>query len=307
MESDNENMDSTEISSSNNINNDENSSNSNNSFDVAIEPESAFPKINTDYLFNVEYFDEMYTNFLLDEKYSKFKINSNYMNNQNDINYYMRAILIDWIIEVHHKLFLKRKTLFLTIYIIDLYLSKNTIDKKKFQLLGIACLLSASKIIDLKVLTVERLVQSTDNSYNKEELRQKEIEVMKCLNFEVFLPTSEEFYNIISKQFKFEGKQHLFGEYILDCSLLDYHLLRYKPSVIGAACAYIVMKYYHINEYTKLYKSPFTLENSQQIIVKNCAKELCFIAKNLSDSNTFKSVRKKYSFTKYGNVADLFK
>ena len=84
-------------------------------------------------------------------------------------------------------------------------------------------------------------------------------------------------------------------------------MLRYKPSVIGAACAYIVMKYYNINEYKKLYNSPFTLDNSQKTIVKNCAKDLFFIAKILPNSNTITSVIQKYSFIKYGNVADLFK
>ena len=108
-------------------------------------------------------------------------------------------------------MFLERKTLFLTIYIIDLYLSKNTIERTKFQLLGVACLLSASKINDSNFPTVEQLVHSTNNSCNEEELRQMEIEVMKCLNFEVFLPTPEDFYNIISMQFKFEGKQHIYG------------------------------------------------------------------------------------------------
>ena len=56
MERDNENKDSPEISSSNNISNDENSSNSSNLSHVAKEPD-------------FEYFDEMYTNLLLEEKY----------------------------------------------------------------------------------------------------------------------------------------------------------------------------------------------------------------------------------------------
>ena len=46
-----------------------------------------------------------------------------YMKKQKDINEKMRAILIDWLIEVHYKLKLNADTLFITVNIIDRYLS----------------------------------------------------------------------------------------------------------------------------------------------------------------------------------------
>ena len=39
---------------------------------------------------------------------------SNYMAQQNDINEKMRAILFDWLVEVHLKFRLKTETLYLT-------------------------------------------------------------------------------------------------------------------------------------------------------------------------------------------------
>jgi hypothetical protein len=45
-----------------------------------------------------------------------------YMEKQNDINEKMRAILVDWLIEVHLKFKLLPETLFLTVNIIDRYL-----------------------------------------------------------------------------------------------------------------------------------------------------------------------------------------
>jgi hypothetical protein len=47
-----------------------------------------------------------------------------YMGVQNDINEKMRAILIDWLIEVHMKFKLLPETLFLTINMIDRFLEK---------------------------------------------------------------------------------------------------------------------------------------------------------------------------------------
>jgi len=48
-----------------------------------------------------------------------------YMVKQEDINEKMRAILIDWLIEVHLKFKLLPETLFLTINIIDRFLEKE--------------------------------------------------------------------------------------------------------------------------------------------------------------------------------------
>lgn len=47
------------------------------------------------------------------------------MSRQNDINEKMRAILIDWLIDVHLKFHLVNETMFLTVNIIDRYLSKE--------------------------------------------------------------------------------------------------------------------------------------------------------------------------------------
>lgn len=44
---------------------------------------------------------------------------------QKDINEKMRSILIDWLVEVHLKFKLLPETLYLTVNIIDRYLSKE--------------------------------------------------------------------------------------------------------------------------------------------------------------------------------------
>ena len=63
------------------------------------------------YSFGEEYFDEVYLNLLLDEKKFYKKINSNYMTLQKSINDKMRAILVDWLIDVHFRFDMKKKDL----------------------------------------------------------------------------------------------------------------------------------------------------------------------------------------------------
>ena len=69
-----------------------------------------------------DYFDDIYSNLLEDEKNLKFKPNFEYMNQQQDLNAHFRAILIDWLDEVHHKFKFKEETLYQTIWIIDRYI-----------------------------------------------------------------------------------------------------------------------------------------------------------------------------------------
>ena len=64
---------------------------------------------------------------------------------QKDINYKMRAILVDWLIDAHFQLNMKKETLFQCVFFIDAYLYKIIIERKNLQVLGIAALLIACK------------------------------------------------------------------------------------------------------------------------------------------------------------------
>ena len=261
-------------------------------------------KINYDYLYNLEYFDEIYTNLLFSQYKSKLRIDKNYMNKQKYINNQMRAILVDWIIEVHFHYNFKRKTLFQTIYILDLFLSNNIIQKENFQLLGATCLLISCKENEVLYPSIQEFVNISNNAYTKKELLIMEKFVLKVLNFEILYPTSEEFYNIISRTFNFNKIQHYLGEYFLDSSLIDYNCLKYNASTIAVACAYIVMKFYKMDGYKILYTSKMIIGDDSQKIIKDCSRELCFLVKSISKS-PFQAVKNKYSSEQLGNVATI--
>jgi cyclin B len=233
--------------------------------------------------FSQEYFDEIYENLLLDEARFNQKVNSNYMSFQKSINYKMRAILVDWIIDVHNRCNMKKKTLFQTIFIIDAFLSKSILDKKDFQLLGMAALLIASKETEIIFPSLNTFLALSNFAYTKEELIEMERDVIKRLKFDILAPTAEEFFEINAEYFEFTQEQKYFGEYFLDSSLIDYNLLKYKQSTIAVACGYIVMKFYKLNGvHLMLDNSSFDVNQKE---VKNCARELCFLIKNLSNSS----------------------
>ncbi|GLE03368.1 hypothetical protein PINS_up012258 [Pythium insidiosum] len=52
----------------------------------------------------------------------------------------MRAILVDWLIEVHHSFKLQEETLFLAVNYLDRFLSAERVPRKTLQLVGIGAL-----------------------------------------------------------------------------------------------------------------------------------------------------------------------
>lgn len=68
-----------------------------------------------------------------------------YMEKQVCLSRWMRALLVDWMVEVQESFELNHETLYLAVKLVDLYLTKVTVGKETLQLLGAASLFIASK------------------------------------------------------------------------------------------------------------------------------------------------------------------
>ena len=147
-------------------------------------------KKNTDPALCSDYIDDMYHLFFkLEEDFST----PLYMMRQPDITYRMRAILIDWLIEVHNKFKLHPATLWLCVNILDRYLSKVTIIRQKLQLIGIASLLIACKYEEIYPPEVDDCVYMTDKAYSREEVIKTESDILNKLNYQLVVPTGYHF------------------------------------------------------------------------------------------------------------------
>lgn len=89
------------------------------------------------------------------------------MSAQPEINDKMRAILVDWLIEVHLKFKLQAETLFITINIIDRFLEKQKVGKSRLQLVGVTALLIACKYEEIYPPEMKDFVYITDRAYTK--------------------------------------------------------------------------------------------------------------------------------------------
>ena len=280
--------------------------NNNNNFNIS--PQKIFEykfSSNCEYISYIgEYLDEIYNNLLSDEKKLKYFPKMGYMSWQEDINEQMRAILIDWLVEVHYRFRLKSETLFQTVWIIDTYLSLIQITRAKLQLLGIASLLISCKSNEIYYPQLNEFTDITDGAYVKSELINMEKKVLKILDFNIIAPTPNDFYNIIAKAFCFDQRQFYLGKYFLESALIDYRMIKYTPSVIASSCAYVVMKFFGIDNYKILYKNEVVNDVCPQKAIKEAARDICSLVKNLSQSS-LKAVKDKYSLNQFYNVAQF--
>ena len=117
------------------------------------------------------YVQDMYEHFRLKEMSTS--VRPVYMEDQQYINERMRSILVDWLVEVHLKFKLVPETLYLTVNIIDRYLSKTEVSRPKLQLVGVTALLIASKYEEIYPPELRDLVYICDRAYSKVEVRSK--------------------------------------------------------------------------------------------------------------------------------------
>ncbi|XP_022720887.1 cyclin-A2-4-like [Durio zibethinus] len=165
---------------------------------------------------------------------------------QRDITQSMRGILVDWLVEVSEEYKLVPDTLYLTVHLIDWFLSQNYIERQRLQLLGITCMLIASKYEEICAPRVEEFCFITDNTYNREEVLKLESQVLKYFGFQIFAPTAKTFlrrflraaqasYKLQSPSIELE----YLANYLAELTLIDYGFLNFAPSIVAASAVFL--------------------------------------------------------------------
>ena len=106
----------------------------------------------------------------------------------------MRAILIDWLVEVHLKFKLLPETLYLTVNLIDRFLERDTIERGRLQLVGVTCMLIACKYEEIYPPIVKDFVYITDNAYSHQEILRMEQKILTSLDFNIQITSIWRFF-----------------------------------------------------------------------------------------------------------------
>ncbi|KIV88943.1 hypothetical protein PV10_08569 [Exophiala mesophila] len=165
--------------------------------------------------------------------------NANYMDHQDDLEWKMRGILIDWLIEVHTRFRLLPETLFLAVNIVDRFLSQKVVPLDKLQLVGITAMFIASKYEEVLSPHVQNFVHVADDGFTIDEVLSAERYTLSTLKYDLSYPNPMNFLRRISKADNYDIHTRTLGKYLMEISLVDHRFLEYKQSHIAAASMYL--------------------------------------------------------------------
>ncbi|XP_072261889.1 cyclin-A2 [Pyxicephalus adspersus] len=248
----------------------------------------------------LDYAEEIHT--YLREMEIKCKPKSGYMQKQPDITNNMRAILVDWLVEVGEEYKLQNETLYLAVNYIDRFLSSMSVLRGKLQLVGTAAMLLASKFEEIYPPEVAEFVYITDDTYNKKQVLKMEHLVLKVLSFDLAAPTILQYLNQYFRLHPVTPKMEGLCMYLGELSLVDADpFLRYLPSVV-AASAFVIANF-TLNEETwpdSLAKfTGYSLDS-----LKPCIQDLyrTYLA---AATHQQQAVREKYKTAKYHGASTV--
>lgn len=227
------------------------------------------------------YFDEIFK--FLESSEHQFQSSPNYISQQSEINHTSRAFLIDWLVSIHGKFKLVQETLYISVNLIDRYLEKRSVNKKQLQLVGITAIFIAAKYEEIYPPRARDFLLTADNAYTKQHLIKMEVDMLKVSEFHITFPTP---WRFIEKYPECSQSCKLLAEYILELGLIEYIMLRYKPSIQAAAVVYLSNLIFNK---TYLWK----IDEPVYSEIKDCVTDFYKIFK-LSSSHPLTAVRDKY-------------
>lgn len=172
----------------------------------------------------------------------------------------MRAILLDWLIEVSEVYNLHRDTYYLAMNLFDRYLqATQSLPKEQLQLVGVSCLFIAGKMEEIYPPQINEYSYVSDGACEEREIIAKEMAILTKLKWDICPMTpnnwltvllqlsqiSDERANPIPTSDKSEEKGILVPDVclqefnicaqLLDLCTLDMESLNYKPLHLAAA------------------------------------------------------------------------
>lgn len=165
--------------------------------------------------------------------------NPDYMDSQNELEWKMRGILVDWLLEVHTRFRLLPETLFLAVNIIDRFLSTKIVQLDRLQLVGVTAMFIASKYEEVLSPHVQNFRHVADDGFTEEEILSAERFVLSALNYDLSYPNPMNFLRRISKADNYDIQTRTLGKYLLEIGCLDHRFLAHPPSQVAAAAMYL--------------------------------------------------------------------
>ncbi|XP_028604775.2 G2/mitotic-specific cyclin-B1 isoform X2 [Podarcis muralis] len=213
-----------------------------------------------------EYVKDIY-NYLRDLE-AQQSVRPNYLAGQ-EITGNMRAVLIDWLVQVQMKFKLLQETMYMTVAIIDRFMQNNKVHKRMLQLVGVTAMFVASKYEEMYPPEIGDFAFVTDNTYTNVQIRQMEMKILRSLDFNLGRPLPLHFLRRASKIGETTALQHYMQYTETDLIPVMQHMAKNVMLVNRGNAKHLTVK----NKYaTSKHAKISTLPALNSAVIKDLAK-----------------------------------
>ncbi|XP_028257309.1 G1/S-specific cyclin-E1 isoform X2 [Parambassis ranga] len=162
----------------------------------------------------------------------------------------MRAILLDWLMEVSEVYKLHRETYHLAQDYFDRFMAtQRNVFKSTLQLIGITCLFIAAKVEEMYPPKIHQFAYVTDEACTEDEILSMEVIIMKELNWSLSPQTPISWLNVYMQvAYLKETDELLIPKYpqatftqiaeLLDLCMLDVRCLEFSNGILAASALF---------------------------------------------------------------------
>ncbi|XP_037553560.1 G1/S-specific cyclin-E1 [Nematolebias whitei] len=162
----------------------------------------------------------------------------------------MRAVLLDWLMEVSEVYKLHRETYHLAQDYFDRFMAtQRNVFKSTLQLIGITCLFIAAKVEEMYPPKIHQFAYVTDETCSEDEILSMELIVMKELNWSLSPQTPISWLNVYMQvAYLKDTEELLIPRYpqetftqiaeLLDLCMLDVRCLEFSNGILAASALF---------------------------------------------------------------------
>uniref|UniRef100_A0A665U083 Cyclin E2 n=1 Tax=Echeneis naucrates TaxID=173247 RepID=A0A665U083_ECHNA len=180
----------------------------------------------------------------------KYVHDKSYLQRHPKLQSKMRAILLDWLLEVSEVYSLHRQTAYLAQDYFDRFmLTQENVNKDYLQLIGITALFIASKIEEIYPPKIYEFAYVTDGACDVWDIQRTELHILKALDWKLCPETAISWLKLYAQvEAQKDDKNFLFPQFsqetyikmaqLLDLCMMDINSLDYSYSILAAAAFY---------------------------------------------------------------------
>lgn len=232
-----------------------------------------------------------------------------YLQRMKGITSWMRALLVDWMVEVQESFELNHETLYLAVKLVDLFLTRSSktlsekdhLSKEELQLLGASALFIASKFDERIPPLVDDFLYICDGAYTLSQLLNMEMSILRVVDFDLGVPLSYRFLRRFARCARVSMPTLTLARFVLEQCLLEYSLLQHSDSKMAAAALYLALRMKSLGSWTPTlqYYTGYTLKEILPIAIAQNA------TLHKKPKSAISTVRNKYSHTIFFEVAKV--